>query len=342
MRIEFDTGNAVELLAVATLIEVLRGDMPATLADQGPRPTPPAPPVADEPQPDPATAFGGVSPEQAFAPPAAPVVSPAPPAPPVAATPAAPPPGADVDKHGLPWDKRIHATPASKKKDGEWRAKRNLDDATKAAVEAELRQVMGAPAPLAASGGAAAAPAPVAAASTTAPPAPPPTPAAAGTASGPEGAAPASDTPPAPPVPTAPPAPPAPPHDPLAAAVADGWAPHPTDPAYYWRGSEVALIADTAARYPAPTGNAPPAPPAAPVAATPPASAAPSPAAPSSAPAASFADLMRKITGMQTAGTLTVERTTEISQSLGITGVRDLMHRPDLIPAFDAALPVVG
>lgn len=59
-------------------------------------------------------------------------------------------------------------------------------------------------------------------------------------------------------------------------------------------------------------------------------------------PAANFADLMRKITGLQTAGHLTVEGTAEISASLGITGVRDLMHRPDLIPSFDALLPTGG
>jgi len=51
---------------------------------------------------------------------------------------------------------------------------------------------------------------------------------------------------------------------------------------------------------------------------------------------------MRKITGLQSAGHLTVEGTTQIATSLGITGVRDLMHRPDLIPSFDALLPVVA
>lgn len=61
-----------------------------------------------------------------------------------------------------------------------------------------------------------------------------------------------------------------------------------------------------------------------------------------SAPAATFADLMRKITGLQTSGHLTVEGTAEISASLGITGVRDLMARPDLIPSFDALLPVAA
>ena len=41
-------------------------------------------------------------------------------------------------------------------------------------------------------------------------------------------------------------------------------------------------------------------------------------------------------------GTLTVQDTTAIATSLGITGVRDIMHRPDLIPSFDQLLPVAG
>lgn len=60
------------------------------------------------------------------------------------------------------------------------------------------------------------------------------------------------------------------------------------------------------------------------------------------APAASvatFADLMRKVTRMQTAGLVTVEGTSQIAQALGLTGLRDLMQRPDLVPSFDALLP---
>lgn len=52
----------------------------------------------------------------------------------------------DVDVNGLPWDHRIHAESKAKIADGSWRSKRNLDPAIKATVEAELRQVMGAPA----------------------------------------------------------------------------------------------------------------------------------------------------------------------------------------------------
>lgn len=52
-----------------------------------------------------------------------------------------------------------------------------------------------------------------------------------------------------------------------------------------------------------------------------------------------FADLMKKVTRMQTAGLVTVETTSQIAASLGLTGLRDLMNRPDLVPSFDALLP---
>ena len=52
--------------------------------------------------------------------------------------------GVDLDKHGLPWDNRIHAESKGKIADGTWRKKRNLDPTLLATVEAELRQVMGA------------------------------------------------------------------------------------------------------------------------------------------------------------------------------------------------------
>lgn len=62
------------------------------------------------------------------------------------AAPAPPVGSVDLDKNGLPWDARIHAESKAKVADGSWRMKRNLDPAVKATVEAELRQVMGAPA----------------------------------------------------------------------------------------------------------------------------------------------------------------------------------------------------
>ena len=77
-----------------------------------------------------------------------------------------------MDAKGLPWDNRIHAGTKRKNADGSWTAKRGVDPALVATVEAELRQVMGAaPAPLAQ--GVAPAPTPASvAASTTVPPAP--------------------------------------------------------------------------------------------------------------------------------------------------------------------------
>lgn len=164
---------------------------------------------------------------------------------------------AELDADGLPWDGRIHSGPADKRPknaDGRWRRKRSVDDELVEQVEAELRQVMGAPAPV-------------------------PTPPV------PTGNAPASpETVPAAPAPT--PAPPVPSPTPAAAPTASG------------------------------------------------------PAA--AAPAASFAELMRKITARQSAGTLSVEQTSQIAQSLGLTGVRDLIHRADLVEAFDALLPEAG
>lgn len=44
-----------------------------------------------------------------------------------------------LDSAGLPWDARIHAAAKSLNKDGTWRAKRGADEATIAAVTAELR-----------------------------------------------------------------------------------------------------------------------------------------------------------------------------------------------------------
>ena len=53
--------------------------------------------------------------------------------------------GVDLDAKGFPWDNRIHAGTKRKNADGSWTAKRGVDPALVAAVEAELRQVMGAP-----------------------------------------------------------------------------------------------------------------------------------------------------------------------------------------------------
>lgn len=55
----------------------------------------------------------------------------------------------NLDKNGLPWDDRIHAGSKAKTQDGSWRTKRGVDAGLLAAVQAELRGIMGLPAPVA-------------------------------------------------------------------------------------------------------------------------------------------------------------------------------------------------
>jgi hypothetical protein len=50
-----------------------------------------------------------------------------------------------LDKKGLPWDARIHASSKTINADGTWRQKRGVADALVTTVEAELRQVMALP-----------------------------------------------------------------------------------------------------------------------------------------------------------------------------------------------------
>jgi lipoprotein-anchoring transpeptidase ErfK/SrfK len=57
--------------------------------------------------------------------------------------------GVEIDKHGLPWDARIHASTKRKNADGSWTAKRGVDHALVMQVEADLRALMSAaPAPV--------------------------------------------------------------------------------------------------------------------------------------------------------------------------------------------------
>lgn len=57
----------------------------------------------------------------------------------------------ELDKNGLPWDERIHAGTKTKLNSGEWKAKKQVDPALVAQVEAELRaRVAASPAPVAA------------------------------------------------------------------------------------------------------------------------------------------------------------------------------------------------
>ena len=52
-----------------------------------------------------------------------------------------------TDKNGLPWDERIHASTKALNGDGTWKKRRGVDDATIAAVTAELTGAAPAPAP---------------------------------------------------------------------------------------------------------------------------------------------------------------------------------------------------
>lgn len=74
---------------------------------------------------------------------------PAVPAPPQADVPSAPAAAmnpADVDKHGLPWDARIHSGTKAVNADGSWRQRRGLNDPELVKrVEAELRALMAVP-----------------------------------------------------------------------------------------------------------------------------------------------------------------------------------------------------
>ena len=63
----------------------------------------------------------------------------------VSATPVA---STSSDVHGLPWDERIHASSRAKTADGSWRQKRGVDTTLVTTVEAELRALMGLPAPV--------------------------------------------------------------------------------------------------------------------------------------------------------------------------------------------------
>lgn len=217
MRIEFDPRDVSQVVLIARICD-------AITAGGGMRYEPESPIAARaEEYPDdteylnPADAFDAPNPEQAFAmPPAGNEPAPSP----TAAPSGAPIASVELDSSGLPWDARIHSGPTDKKPknaDGTWRRKRGTDDATMASVTAELRQVMGAPAPVAA---------------------PVPTPPAAAVAVSPEPA----------PVPAPPVAPVAPPPTPEPVAMASG-------PAAATLAVEPAPLAPTpvAATQPAPT-----------------------------------------------------------------------------------------
>lgn len=106
---------------------------PAASAATPTPPTPPAPPSAGMPTP-PAPAAGTTQ------------TAPSGNAPSSAAS--VPPAGGsakELDTKGFPWDHRIHAGTKSKKADGSWTKKKNVDTAVVTAVEAELRALLAIP-----------------------------------------------------------------------------------------------------------------------------------------------------------------------------------------------------
>jgi hypothetical protein len=66
--------------------------------------------------------------------------------PPATSTPSVSTAGVTLDKDGLPWDARIHASSKAQNADGTWRLKRGLAKDHLDKVTAELRQVMAIPA----------------------------------------------------------------------------------------------------------------------------------------------------------------------------------------------------
>jgi hypothetical protein len=67
--------------------------------------------------------------------------------PPATSTPSVSTAGVTLDKEGLPWDARIHASSRTQNADGTWRLKRGLQKDHLDKVTAELRQVMAIPSP---------------------------------------------------------------------------------------------------------------------------------------------------------------------------------------------------
>ena len=94
---------------------------------------------------DPAAAFGDA---QAPVAEAGPKIVVPPPPPPAAVDPREVPARAttELDKSGLPWDGRIHASTKARNADGSWRTKRGLDPAVLANLETELKALMAIPA----------------------------------------------------------------------------------------------------------------------------------------------------------------------------------------------------
>jgi len=137
MKLEINLADRDEIAAAVPLLQMI---LEGTAAAPTPLAQPVAAPsiVAAFPLPTaPAAAPVSLAPSPAPIPPAA---TPAPEdSAPAAAAPTSPAVGVERDSKGLPWDERIHASTKTKIASGEWKAKRGVDDALVATVEAELR-----------------------------------------------------------------------------------------------------------------------------------------------------------------------------------------------------------
>lgn len=142
---QFATAALETFTAPATIAHIDRPDVGAPVAQPALPPTPPADPVV--------AAFGGAVVQAAPLVPAMPALPtppvPAPSAPTAATVPTAVPGAVERDSTGIVWDGRIHASTKTKTKEGVWTAKRNVDEAFRAQVVADLRGVPAPAAPVA-------------------------------------------------------------------------------------------------------------------------------------------------------------------------------------------------
>lgn len=189
MKLSIDLADREEIAAAVPLLQLILDNTPKTCGGQchghtgGVSGSATTAPVVAEISQDPAAVFGGGAQPAAPLPPAgapsiagavplsiapeattaitsgATLSAPVPPVPtapvtvaPTAsgAAPSTPASSVELDKNGLPWDERIHAGTKTKLKSGEWKAKKQVDPALVAQVEAELRaRVAASPAPVA-------------------------------------------------------------------------------------------------------------------------------------------------------------------------------------------------
>ena len=138
MKLEINLADREEIEAAVPLLQLI---LDGTMTPQRATPLPvfaPSPAVAPTPPnaPEAATVFSAGNPAPSLS------VAPAPGTVAPTASGVAPTvnaPAVELDKTGLPWDERIHASTKSKLKSGEWKEKRGVDPALIASVTAELR-----------------------------------------------------------------------------------------------------------------------------------------------------------------------------------------------------------